>query len=104
MSDYPRTHFAGLQFTNPQGLAAWLLRDTVKDRSCLLTHPPYSPPRRTRDGDRRLILTRQEDYIVGVVQNEFIERKVGELQLLGEHGAVVAIFAGESGSFIRTNL
>ena len=42
---------------------------------------------------RRSVLARQVDYPVGEIQRDFIQRKIGVLDLLGEHDVAVAIVA-----------
>src|ERR1035437_4633059 len=42
---------------------------------------------------RRSVLARQVDYPVGEIQRDFIQRKIGVLNLLGEHDVAVAIVA-----------
>ena len=41
------------------------------------------------------ILARQVDYAVGEVQRDFIQRKIGVLDILGEHDVAVAVVAGQ---------
>jgi hypothetical protein len=49
-----------------------------------------SAPARAR---RWSVLAGQMDHIVGKVQSDFIQRKIGVLDLLGEHDVAVAIVA-----------
>ena len=52
---------------------------------------------RTSEDEARLarcsVLTRQVDYVVGKVQRDLIQRKIGVLDLLGEYDIAVAIVA-----------
>jgi len=51
---------------------------------------------------RRSVLARQVDYPVGEIQRDFIQRKIGVLNLLGEHDVAVAIIAGERSGSVGT--
>src|ERR1700678_887010 len=51
---------------------------------------------------RRSVLARQVDYPVGEIQRDFIQRKIGVLNLFGEHDVAVAIIAGERTGSVGT--
>src|ERR1700678_2586881 len=51
---------------------------------------------------RRSVLARQVDYPVGEIQRDFIQRKIGVLNLFGEHDIAVAIVARERSGSVGT--
>src|SRR5258707_4050179 len=76
-------------------LRRYLLLISADARSNKKTAPARTPARVSR----RSVLARQEDYVIGKVQRDFIQRKISVLDLLGEHDVAVAIIARErSGS------
>jgi hypothetical protein len=48
------------------------------------------------------VLARQVDYVVGKVQCDFIQRKIGVVDLLGEHDVAVAIVARKRSGTVGT--
>ncbi len=48
------------------------------------------------------VLAWQVDYVVGKVQCDFIQRKIGVLDLLGEHDVAVAIVARKRSGSVGT--
>ena len=70
-----------------------------------LSHLGKKNPRQRghqRGVSRCSVLARQVDYPVGEIQRNFIQWKIGMLDLLGEHDIAVAIVARKRGGLVGT--
>jgi hypothetical protein len=50
------------------------------------------------------VFARQEDRVVLEVEDDFVERKVGEFDLFREHGFAVAVLAAKRGRVVGPHL
>src|SRR5216684_5154772 len=71
-------------------------------RTCS-AHKKPAPARTQARVARCSVLARQVDYVVGKVQRDLIQRKIGVLDLLGEHDVPVAIVARKRSGSIGTH-
>lgn len=78
--------------------------DRTRDRACFvkgrsLWNDGKAPPA-TPAGQKRSVLTREQDGVVREVERNAVQRKVRVLELLGVDNIVVAILAGQHASMI----